>query len=82
MNNNVLTNENRGRSYKQFNPVKKIKRKKMSQNQFGCQKKVVFERKDHMSNLKHFINVLTNHRKGSQYYIEDNDPLNVVKKDK
>jgi len=54
----------------------------MSQNQFGSQKKVVFERKDHMSNLKHFINVLTNHRKGSQYYIEDNDPLNVVKKDK
>lgn len=28
-----------------------------------------------MSNLKHYINVLTNHRKSAQYLIEDTNPV-------
>lgn len=34
----------------------------------------VFHHRDQKSNLKHYINVLTNHRKSSQYFVEDQKP--------
>ena len=61
--------------FKNTKSTRKIKKKKINKSHIFNQKDLTMTRKEQMSNLKHFVNVLTNHKKSSQYHIEDKNPF-------
>lgn len=60
---------------------KKRKKRKIHKSNLLLHQDLTTDKKNHMTNLKHFINVLTNHRKSALYNLQTKDSVRLNKTD-